>query len=161
MEPSACRDRVSQLIAEEASALDGLASLLEREHEFLVANDVAALDATLRERQRWVARVLRTDDVRRALCQELGAGTGAQGLERILSWCDPQGTLTAGWKRCAEAAARCRNLNDANAALVGVRLQHVQGRLAALIRGRGEAVTYGRQGSYPASRPGSVVRTEV
>lgn len=161
MEPSACRDRLSQLIAEEAAALGELASLLEREHEALTANDVAALDTTIRQRQRCIGRVLRADDARRALCRELGRPFDAAGLEQILRWCDPQGTLAPGWKDCAQAAARCRTLNDANAALVGARLQHVQARLAALVRGRGEAVTYGRQGGYTAGRLGGSVRTEV
>lgn len=161
MEPAACRERLSQLIAEEATALDELATLLERERELLAANDVAALDTTIRQRQRCVGRVLRADDARRALCQELGRPADGPGIEQILRWCDPRGTLAAGWKRCAAGAARCRTLNDANAALVGARLKHVQERLAALIRDRGETVTYGRQGGYAAGRLGGVVRTEV
>ena len=161
MEPAACRERLSQLIAEEAVSLDELAALLERERESLTANDVAALDATMRERQRCVGRVLRADDARRALCQELGRPADIAGLEQILRWCDPQGTLAAGWKRCAAAAGRCRTLNDANAALVGARLKHVEARLAALLRDRGEPVTYGQKGGYAAGRLGRVVRTEV
>lgn len=161
MEAAACRDLLSQLIAEEASALDELAALLEREREFLAANDVTALDGTIRQRQRCVGRVLRADEARRALCKELGRAGDVAGLEQVLRWCDPTGTLAAGWQRCATAAARCRALNDANAALVGARLKHVQGRLAALMRDRGESVTYGRQGGYAADRLGRVVRTEV
>ncbi len=161
MEPSVCRERLAQLIAEEAAALDELAALLAREHESLTANDVAALDETIRQRQRCVARVVRADDARRALCRELGRPADVSGLEQLLAWCDPQGTLADGWQRCSAAAARCRALNDGNAALVGARLQHVQARLAALMRDRGEAVTYGRQGAYAAGRIGRVLKTEV
>ncbi len=161
MDSTACRERLAHLIAEEAAALEELETLLAREHASLTANDVPALDETIRQRQRCVARVIRADEARRALCRELDQPADASGLEQILRWCDPQGTLAAGWKRCSAAAARCRALNDGNAALVGARLKHVQARLAALMRDRGEAVTYGRQGGYAAGRIGRVLRTEV
>ncbi len=44
MDPVVCRDTLGKLIAEESSTLDQLHQLLEREHEFLVANDVDALE---------------------------------------------------------------------------------------------------------------------
>lgn len=161
MENASCRERIARLIAEEETALDELAKLLAREHEHLAANDVAALDDTIRERQRCIARVIRSDDARRALCRELGRPADVTGLEQIMRWCDPQGTLAPDWGRCAAAAARCRTLNDSNSALVNARLQHVQGRLAALMRDRGESVTYGRQGGYAAGRLGRVVKIEA
>jgi flagellar biosynthesis/type III secretory pathway chaperone len=161
MEPASCRERLGRLISEEETALEELAKLLAREHEHLAASDVTALDETIRERQRCIARVVRSDDARRALCRELGRPADMSGLEQIMRWCDPQGTLAPGWGRCAAAAARCRVLNDGNSALVNARLQNVQARLAALMRDRGESVTYGRQGGYMAGRLGRVVKIEV
>lgn len=161
MEPAVCRGRLARILAEETAALDELASYLAREHEHLAANDVEALTEAIRQRQQCVARVVRSDDGRRALCRELGRPADAQGLREIMRWCDPEGALAADWKRYCELAARCRALNDGNSALVGARLKYVQARLGTLLRERGEAVTYGRKGAYSVSRLGRVVKIEA
>ncbi len=161
MEPSVCRQHISKLIAEEEAALGELIRYLEREHGHLAANDVPALEGAVRERQRSVARVVRADDERIALCRQLGHGGDTRGLEQVMRWCDPDGTLARDWARCKEVAAKCRALNDRNGALVSARLKHVQARLAALIQGRTEAVAYGPRGAYAPSGLGRVVKVDV
>ncbi len=161
MEPAICRQQIAKLLAEEAAALAELLGLLERELAQLSANEVPALEGAVRERQRSVARVVRADEKRVALCRQLGHGGDARGLEQILRWCDPEGTLGADWTRCKTVAAQCRALNDRNGALVTARLRHVQARLAALIQGRGETVAYGPRGAYALTGVGRVVKIDV
>lgn len=156
-----CRERIGKLIAEETAALRELVELLEREHTHLAANDVAALASAVSEHRRSLARIVRADDERLALCRQLGHSPDARGLEGLIRWCDPGGALAAEWARCASVAAQCRALNDRNGALVGARLKHVQARLAALVRERGETVTYGRRGAYSVSRLGRAVKVEA
>jgi len=161
MDTETCRLQLGRLMAEENAGLAQLAALLEREHGYLVANDVVALEGAARERQDCVARMFRMDEDRRALCRSLGRSDDLKGLEDLLRWCDPQGTLAADWARCAAAAANCRSLNDRNSILVGARLKHVQDRLGALIEGRREAMTYGPRGAYSQTPSGRVVTTEA
>jgi flagella synthesis protein FlgN len=161
MEPAPCREQLGKLIADEDRALNELAVLLDREHEYLEANDVVALEGAARERQRCVARIFRVDEERRTLCRDLGYAVDLKGLEDLLRWCDPQGTLAAGWARCSASAANARRLNDRNGALVGARLKHVQARLGALIDSRREPVTYGPRGAYAQASSGRVVATEA
>jgi flagella synthesis protein FlgN len=161
MDAQKCRERLSRLMDEEGAALKELSTLLEREHQFLITNDVVALEVANRERQKAVARILRVDEERRGLCREAGYSNDLSGLEQMLRWCDPQGTLLAAWSRCAAAAANCRQLNDRNGALVGARLKHVQDRLGTLINGRRDAVTYGPRGAYAPEATGRVLTTEV
>jgi flagella synthesis protein FlgN len=161
MDPGLCREHLGRLIGEERTALTELAALLDREHGFLSSNDVASLEAATRERQRCVSRIFRVDDERRSLCRSLNYSVDLQGLEQLLRWCDPQGTLASGWAQCSAAAANCRKLNDRNGALVGARLKNVQARLGALIEGRREAVTYGPRGAYAQASAGRVVATEA
>lgn len=161
MEPTICREKLGKLIAEETLALRELSSLLESEHANLNANDVTALEASTRERQRCVARIIRTDDERRSLCRELGHSDDLTGLEAVLRWCDPEGTLLAVWSQCAAAASDCRRRNDRNGALVTARLQHVHARLEVLIESRRHRVTYGPRGAYAAAGAGRVLVTEA
>lgn len=148
-------------MAQETDSLNELAVLLDREHGYLLANDVAALDETTRERQRCVAQIIRVDEDRRSLCRELGRSEDLKALEELLRWCDPQGTMAAGWARCSAAAANCRKLNDRNGALVGARLKHVQARLGVLINGRRESMTYGPRGAPGPTAAGRVLATEA
>lgn len=158
---AACRERLGRLVADEAGGLGQLVALLNREHDALQAGDMPALEAAMRERQQCVGVIVHADHERRALCRTLGYPGDAQGLERLLRWCDPQGTLAADWARCSSTAAQCRMLNDRNGALAGTRLQHVRARLGMLLSTAREAPTYGRGGASPAGGVGQVVKTEV
>src|SRR5882757_5421679 len=104
MDQSQCREKLARLIGEESRSLRELAVLLDREHGYLEANDVASLEGAARERQRCVARIFRIDEERRALCSDLGHPLDLKGLEALIRWCDPQGTLTGGWGECSAAA---------------------------------------------------------
>src|SRR5882724_5166234 len=99
-----CRERLGRLIHDENSALSELATLLDREHGYLEANDVVSLEGATRERQRCVARIFRVDEARRALCHDMGRPLDLKGLEDLVRWCDPQGTLAGGWAECSAAA---------------------------------------------------------
>lgn len=156
MDAQACREQMSRLIQEETTALGELAVLLDREFSHMSANDVDALGEAMRERHRCVARILKVDDERRVLCRSLNRPHDLKGLEALLLWCDPRGTLAGAWAQCTAAAIRCRGLNDRNGALASARLQNVQARLGVLVDGRRETVTYGPRGtcSVAASRSG-------
>ncbi len=83
-------------------------------------------------------------------------------MERLLAWADPQGSLKARMAECSKGAARCRELNDRNGALVLARMKRVEGLLGALTGQRAEApATYGPKGSYATPRAGRVLTTEA
>ena len=85
----------------------------------------------------------------------------AKGLESLLRWCDPAGSLARGWAECAAAANRCRMLNDRNGALVGTQLNHVRARLGALIQAGKETLTYRANGAYSQGTTGRMLATEA
>ena len=51
MDQATCRNKLGHLITDESLALPELSALLDREHGFLEANDVVALEGASRERQ--------------------------------------------------------------------------------------------------------------
>ena len=156
MDQQTCRTKFARLIQEETTAMGELAGLLEREFTYLKDSEVEALGAAMRERHQCVVRILKVDDERRELCRTLGRPFDLKGLQGLIAWCDPQGTLATAWADCTAAATKCRSLNDRNSAMAGARLQHVQARLGLLIEGRRETVTYGPRGtcSVAAERHG-------
>ena len=161
MDQAQCREKMSWLIGEESSGLAQLMDLLEHEHGLLVAGDAVALGTAIAERQRCVTRIARVDDERRALCRAGNYSLDAKGLESLLRWCDPAGTLASRWADCAAAAARCRMLNDRNGALVGTQLQHVRARLGTLIQAGRETLTYRRNGAYGQGTVGRMLTIEA
>jgi flagellar biosynthesis protein FlgN len=161
MDQTQCRDKLGNLIRDESLALTELSTLLDREHGFLEAADVVSLEGATRERQRCVARIFRIDEERRTLCRDMGRPVDLKGLEDLLRWCDPKGTLAGSWAECSAAAAKCRSLNDRNGTLVAARLKNVQARLGTLIASRKESTTYGPRGAYSQASTGRVLTTEA
>jgi flagellar biosynthesis protein FlgN len=161
MDPAQCREKMTKLIAEETSGLALLSDLLEREHGLLTAGDIVNLGGAINERQRCVGRIARIDDERRTLCRALNLSLDAKGLEKLLRWCDPNGTLSTRWAECAAAAARCRMLNDRNGAMVSTQLLHVRARLGTLLKSGRETLTYRRNGGYSQGTIGRVLTAEA
>ena len=161
MDASVCRDHLARLISEESASLTQLEALLGQEHDTLVANNVEALEQATQKRQVAISALLRIEDERRSLCQMHGQSADVVGLEKLLAWCDPRGTLKAHWADCAALAGRCRDLNERNGALVMARMKRVEGLLGVITR-RETVATYGPQGgAYQAPRAGGVLAVEA
>lgn len=152
MEPQACLAQFSRLLSDEISLLDVLETQLQREHQLLSNNDVDGLEMASNTRQETVAKLMRIDDDRRNLCRMLGQGHDQVALARMLTWCDPQGTLAETQSRCTAQAERCRQQNDRNGALVAARLNRINGMLD-MLADNGGARTYEARG---AARGGTV-----
>lgn len=148
MDPVVCREHLEKLITEESGTLDQLLQLLDREHEVLVANDIEALDRASQARQTCIGTLLRIEDDRKALCRALNVPADAQGLDRILAWCDPSKQLRRRWSDLNDRATRCRSANDRNGALVTARMNRVQGLLDVVTGRAGEPKVYGKQGAF-------------
>jgi flagellar biosynthesis/type III secretory pathway chaperone len=151
MDAQLCRDTLGKLVGEELTALAQLEALLEREHALLLDNDIEEFERAGELRQSCVTTLLRIDDERRNLCRLSNVPADMHGLQRLLSWCDPERTLQARWAECAERATRCRNSNERNGALVSARLKRVEGLLETLTGRANQPKIYARQGGYQAT----------
>jgi flagellar biosynthesis/type III secretory pathway chaperone len=144
-----CREHLGILLTEEIDALHELEDLLQREYDVLGEKNVAAIERATLIRQQKMGDLARTEEQRRQLCTLHGYSPDWIGLESLMQWCDPQGTLLSRLRECARRATRCRDLNNKNGVLVAARLQQVEGMLAALTAGAGQPVTYGPKGAAP------------
>ena len=144
-----CREHLGILLTEEIASLHELEELLKREHDVLGAKNVAAIERTALVRQQKMGELARTEEQRRQLCAMHGYSPDWIGLESLMQWCDPEGTLLSRLRECASRATRCRDLNDRNGVLVAARLKQVEGALAALSPAGAQPVTYGPKGVAP------------
>jgi flagella synthesis protein FlgN len=147
LDPALARQHFEKLLQDESRNLTSLEVLLNQEHELLGGSDLKALETAGNARQTCIAELLRIEDERRSLCRMLGFPADLPGLKRLLAWCDPANGLGARWMACMEQAARCRQLNDRNGALVTAKLKRVEGLLGVLTGRDNTAQTYGPQGS--------------
>ena len=158
MDPGLCRDHLAGLLGEESALLGELEELLERERHVLESSDIAALEATTRARQERMGALARIEDQRRSLCGMHGYSPDRAGLDQLIAWCDPHGTLMPRLRECAERAVRCRDFNDRNAMIVGTRLKRVQGMLDSLTGSPVRSDTYDSQTlKGRAGRPGRIL----
>jgi flagellar biosynthesis protein FlgN len=152
-----CREHLAEVLAEEASLLVELRSLLEREYEVMGTKDAIAVEKTVLLRQERMGALTRVEEQRRSLCSMHGYSADHAGLERLMVWCDPQGTLVSLLRQCAKCATDCRDLNDRNGSLVSAKLKRVEGLLGALTGRSSSADTYSSTGSTVPTRPGRVL----
>ncbi|MBV8854816.1 MAG: flagellar protein FlgN [Sinobacteraceae bacterium] len=148
-----CHDSLATLLAQESRMLADLQDLLQREGEVLATNQVAAVERIAPVRQQMMGALARTEEQRRTLCTLHGYSPDWIGLEQLLQWCDPSGSLLPSLRDCAQRAMRCRDLNSRNGELVSFHLKHVEARLAALARDTLKPVTYGPKGAEPLLHP--------
>jgi flagella synthesis protein FlgN len=152
-----CREHLAEVLVEEAGLLDELRSLLEREYEVLGTKDAVAVERAVLARQERVGALARVEEQRRTLCSMYGYSADHAGLEGLMVWCDPQGTLVSRLRECAKRAADCRDLNERNGTLVAAKLKRVEGLLGALTGRSSSADTYSSNGSTAPTRPGRVL----
>jgi len=158
MDPDVCREHLAEVLAEEVTLLSELHGLLEREFEVLASKDPVALEKAILARQERVGALARLEEHRRSFCSLHGYSPDYAGLEKLLVWCDPRGTLVSRLRECAQRAADCRDLNDRNGKVVATKLKRVEGLLEALTgRPPATADTYSANGSTAPTRPGRVL----
>ena len=152
-----CREHLAEVLAEEAALLGELRTLLEREYEVLGTKDAIAVEQAVLARQERVGALARVEEHRRSLCSLHGYSADYAGLEGLMLWCDPQGTLVSRLRECAQSAADCRDLNERNGTLVSAKMKRVEGLLGALTGRSSSADTYNANGSNAPTRPGRVL----
>ena len=162
MDPSLTREQLAKLIDDESRALADLERLLGREHDILVRNDrPEALEDACNARQVRMGELLRIQDERRSLLRMLGESPDNAGLDALLKACDVGDRLRLRWRGCADAARRCRELNDRNGALVMARMRRVEGMLEILTGQRPGPRVYGPQGQFATAEPSRMGAAEA
>lgn len=157
MDPDVCREHLAEVLTEEAGLLADLQALLDREYEVLGSKDTVELERTVLARQERVGALARIEEHRRSLCSMHGYSPDFAGLERLLLWCDPRGTLVSRLRECARRAVDCRELNERNGTLVAAKLKRVEGLLGALTGRPASADTYTANGSTEPPRTSRVL----
>ena len=155
MDPALLADHMRDLLGQESVLLARLETLLERESDALRGDDLPTIERVGQDRHRCVGQLIQIDSERRLACRMLGYGEDARGFERLLDGCDPAGTLKARWKSGLEIAARCKDRNERNGAVVAAKLRRVEALLMA-VRGGADRVApvYGAAGLRPLGGPG-------
>lgn len=151
MDQGVCREHLTELFGDESVLLVELEQLLKQEAQILEGSDIRQIEQTTRARQERMGALARLEEQRRSLCALHGFASDRAGLESVMTWCDPSGTLTESLRACAERAVRCRELNDRNGILVAARLQRIESLLGTLTGRPTRPDTYGPRGSGVAS----------
>lgn len=152
MDRDTCRTRLARLLSEENALLATLAQQLKHEHGLLAGNDVDGLETASGARQQTIAKLLRVEDERQAICRQCGRHGDRSGMAALLAWCDPAGTLAAAQSECAGLAGACRAQNERNGALVTARLTRASGMLD-LLAGNSAPRTYDQRFARTAPMP--------
>lgn len=157
MDPVVCREHLAELLGEEQLLLTELQQLLEEERELIGSSQLEALRHTTRARLERLGALARIEEQRRSLCSLHGQAADRAGLEKLVKWCDPTGTLEPRLAECLGRAVRCRDLNDRNGVMVAARLKRVGELLRVLTGCSPEHGTYGPRGYTRRVRGGRML----
>jgi flagellar biosynthesis/type III secretory pathway chaperone len=160
MDSTLYRGQIATLLRDEELQLEKLVQLLETEYAAILANNLESLDERGNARSRAMGALLKIQDERRSILSLLNYPDTHAGLEKMLRWCDPGNSLTAKWRRCAELATRCRELNERNGLVVNARLRRVEGMLE-VITARPPATTYDRDAGLGSNSTGRLLTIEA
>jgi flagellar biosynthesis protein FlgN len=150
MDPTVIGDHMRDLLAEEAGLLASLEALLGQETEALRGDELPEIERIGTERHRCVDALMRIDSERRAACRLLGIGDDRVRFEELLDRCDHSGALKTRWHAGLEVAARCKDRNERNGAIVAAKLRRVEALLTTVRGGTDNVVpVYGATGQRP------------
>jgi len=140
-------EHMRDLLAEEATLLASLEALLGQETEALRDDELPAIERIGAERHRCVDALMRIDSERRTACRLLGLGDDRPRFEELLDQCDRSVALKRLWHTGLEAAARCKDRNERNGAIVAAKLRRVEALLVTVRGGTDNVVpVYGATG---------------
>lgn len=83
MDPRVCYEHLEKLLTEEAGTLARLEELLDKEHEFLLANDIDELERAGEARQSCIIALVAIEDERRSLCRMMNVPADHIGLTTL------------------------------------------------------------------------------
>jgi len=133
---------IERILGEESRLLGSLEQLLRSEAEILRGDDVEAIERIGSSRHECIDALTGLESERTEACRLLACGSGREGFEKLLDWCDPTRSLRARWLGNLDIARRCRELNDRNGAVVTARLNRVR-QLLTQLRGTSPPSIYG------------------
>ena len=140
--PADIQRHVARILGEESRLLGSLEQLLRSEAEILRGDDPDAIERIGSSCHQCIDALTGLEAERAEACRLLACGSGREGFEKLLDWCDPASSLRARWLANLDVARRCKDLNDRNGAIVTARLNRVQ-QLLAQLRGASPPSTYG------------------
>ncbi len=148
----------------EIAVAESLLTTLEEERTALKGTDASALDRAGAAKLAALKRFEQVEQERRLMCQ--GYETRASfeqlidALDRQASTSSPGMTIRPGatlrttWQRLLGITSRCRDANEANGLIVGVRQKQIR-QLLGVLRGTGGAETYGPNGARTSTAGGA------
>ena len=147
---------LKQLIAvldQQMLAAQALTEMLSRERALLTGVDAAAVEAAAAEKATLLNRIESLETDRRRVLAIAGRGASGTEMDRICRASAagaPPSTLQQQvgerWHQLIGVMERCREANEVNGAIVGLKQRQIRQLLNVLRTGREDDLTYGRGG---------------
>src|SRR5258706_5687033 len=98
IQPADIRQHLERVLRDEAQLLVELEQLLQREADIVRGDDATAIESIGGARHRCIDQLTRLDHERTAACRMLSFGSGREGIDKLLAWCDPGRSLHLRWE---------------------------------------------------------------
>lgn len=149
--PSDARNKIVEVLGESVYHALGLKESLQEEHSALEVQDAEALHDAVSIKSGCVTKLSELERQRSDLCEASGFHKGPEQMAQMSEWCDENSVVANCWDHLIEIAADCNALNLTNGAIIRVRRQQTDDRLAVLRGTDNHSETYGRGGAETAA----------
>lgn len=147
---------IAELVAALAAERDAFVKffeLLKNEEMALAEGRIDDLPALAQAKTDMFVALSRLAETRNALLARLGVEKDAKGMDAWLTrngHAPEAGHVRQSWQQLLDAARQAKSLNEANGAMIEVKLQHNQQALAVLRAAANQLTLYGPDGQHLA-----------
>lgn len=142
---------LNAVLTRQVAAVMTLEALLTRERALLTGSDAAAVEAIAAEKAALLNQIEALETDRRRVLAIAGVAATATAMEQLVRSSPPVAASVLAetgrlWTTLVSTMERCRDGNDVNGAIVGIKQRQVRQLLNMLRTGREDDLTYGPRG---------------
>lgn len=153
LSPAECRSTLFRILDASIEAAGCLQKNLEDERLALERQDSDALGAAADGKRACVSKLEALEKERRGISTACNKGPGPEHMPALLAECGADDRIADGWQRFLTLAARCRDLNTSNGAIIHLKRRQYTAALR-IVSGSptGSMEIYGPTGGELVSR---------
>jgi flagellar biosynthesis/type III secretory pathway chaperone len=144
--PQRIPEGVAADLREERAAMQAFLDLLQEEQASLLRGDADAVGALLARKSGWLQKLAGLAERRRGFLRAQSYPADRRGMDHWLSAQPTASALAAEWQALLQLTHQACQANDANGALIAMRMQSNQQALAALTTAARSSALYGKDG---------------
>ena len=141
------QQQLSILLGQETACLQQLLSILEQEHDSLLAADIDAIERATSAKNQALDTQAKATLLRQDFTAQNSFDRTNQGLQQFIATCENPDNLLQVFDHLTDLARQCSDINSTNGHLIRQKQMQTRGALNIILQTDASAHTYSDQGN--------------